>query len=129
MPVEVELSEGIAVFRVAGTCKVEEIVRAIEQHFSATPTLLALWDLTDASLANVAAGEFRRIIEASDRFAAARGDGARSAVVAKGEINLLLTKAFEAHASVGTRVGIVAFDGRSAAVAWLRSSASGGGGG
>lgn len=127
MKVKKTIEGGIVVFTVTGVATVAGLVAAIEGHFSQTPSRHALWDLTGASLSSISSDLFSRMIEASDRYADARGPGASSAVVVKDARDALLVKAFGAHGQIFGRIRFAVFQDRQNARQWLLSADDGDG--
>lgn len=125
MPIQTLVEEDdLVVFDVAGIIKAEQAIDAIRRHYSRKPSKFCIWDLSDASLSEIAHDRFKMIIDAVAEFAPARGPGARTALVASGDLNTVLAKALSAQAqvsrlSVETRV----FRDRDAARDWLRGPA------
>tara|TARA_R110000868_G_scaffold213098_2_gene462999 strand:- start:135 stop:512 length:378 start_codon:yes stop_codon:yes gene_type:complete len=125
MPIQTLVEEGDrVVFRVDGAITAEQAVDAIMGHYSQTPTKFCIWDLSEASLSEIAHDKFQMIVEAVAEFADARGPGARTALVADGDLNPILAKALAAQVqvsklSIETRV----FGDQQAARAWLESPA------
>ncbi|WP_193181966.1 hypothetical protein [Nisaea sediminum] len=122
MPIHILVEEDdLVVFRVAGIIKAEQAVDAIRSHYSRIPSKFCIWDLSAASLSEIAYDRFKMIIDAVAEFAPARGPGARTALVATGDLNPILAKALAAQVqvsklSVETRV----FGNIGAARGWLR---------
>ncbi|WP_420405564.1 hypothetical protein [Nisaea sp.] len=115
--------DDLVVFHVAGIITAEEAVDAIRGHYARVPSKFCIWDLSAASLSEIAFDSFQMIIDAVAEFAPARGPGARTALVATGNLNPVLAKALAAQVqvrklSVETRV----FPEKSAARDWLRST-------
>ena len=82
MPIQTLVEEGDrVVFRVDGAITAEQAVDAIMGHYSQTPTKFCIWDLSEASLSEIAHDKFQMIVEAVAEFADARGPGARTALV------------------------------------------------
>lgn len=98
MPIEMETSPDLVIFRARGLLTAEEAVSVITGHFSRTPTKFALWDLRETSLSAVRADDFTVLIEAGAQYFDRRGPDARTAVVVSGEWEEVLLKAYEARA-------------------------------
>jgi hypothetical protein len=123
MPIETSVEGDLVTFRVTGLPKAPQIMQAITNHFSRTPTKLALWDLRDAILADIDAAEFEMLMENADRYAGVRGPGARAAIVTRDGADALLARAFEAHAQGrGSSINTRFFADLASAQAWLWSS-------
>ena len=110
MPIQTLVEAGdLVVFRVDGLVTAEQAVAAIKNHYSRTPSKFCIWDLSGASLSE---------------FADARGPGARTALVADGDLNPVLAKALAAQVQVSklaieTRV----FRDQKTARTWLQNPA------
>lgn len=123
MPIETSVEGDLVIFRVTGLPKAPQIMQAITDHFSRTPTRLALWDLRDANLADIDAAEFESLMERADQFAGVRGPGTRAAIVARDGADAMLARAYEAHAlGRGAAIDTRFFADLASARTWLRSS-------
>ncbi|WP_339856176.1 hypothetical protein [uncultured Nisaea sp.] len=125
MPIQTLVEAGdLVVFRVDGLVTAEQAVAAIKNHYSRTPSKFCIWDLSGASLSEITYDRFQMIVEAVGEFADARGPGARTALVADGDLNPVLAKALAAQVQVSklaieTRV----FRDQKTARTWLQNPA------
>ncbi|MBO6562750.1 MAG: hypothetical protein JJ959_19535 [Nisaea sp.] len=115
--------ENLVVFQASGRITAEEAIVAITNHFASTRSKFALWDLTRASLSAVNHDEFQSVAVAGASFGEVRGAGAKTAIVARTELNALLLKAIAARfEAAGSSFELRVFGDLKAARAWLRAS-------
>jgi hypothetical protein len=122
MPIHTLVEENdLVVFRVDGIVTAEEAVDAIHGHYSRIPSKFCIWDLSAASLSEIAYDRFKMIIDAVAKYAPARGPGARTALVATGDLNPVLAKALAAQVQVSNlSVETKVFGNVGSATDWLR---------
>jgi len=125
MPIQTLVEDGdLVLFQADGIVTASETIEAIRRHYSRLPSKFCIWDVSAASLSEITHDSFQTIVDAVAEFGPARGPGARTALVADGDLNSVLVKALAAQVqvsnlSIETRV----FRDQRAARDWLTSPA------
>lgn len=116
--------DDLVVFDVDGTVTAEQAIEAIRSHYGRTPSRFCIWDLSRANLSEIAHDKFGTIVGAVAEFADARGPGAKTALVAEGDLNSVLAKALAAQVQVSrVRVDTKVFRDQQSAREWLHRPA------
>ncbi|MEQ8334334.1 hypothetical protein [Nisaea sp.] len=101
------------------TVRPSDVFEAVSGYYPESPKKLALWNFMAADLSGFSADEFKIVAANGARFAASRGDGARTAVATKSNPEFLLIRAFIARADLASTITFEVFTSRQDAVRWL----------
>ncbi|WP_420405266.1 hypothetical protein [Nisaea sp.] len=107
-------------FIASGFVRPEDVFDAVSAYYEAVPKPWAVWNFLNADLSSFSADQFRKVAANGARFAAARGDDARSAIVVKSDAEAMLIRAFVAMAGVVSPIPFRIFMDRDDAIRWLR---------
>jgi hypothetical protein len=103
-----------------GDISVDDVVDAVAEHFASHPMRNVLWDFSCARIDGLRNMGLMRIARASSATAAARGQGARTAFVARGVLADELVELFRTFTiPFASPIEYRLFADRASALGWL----------
>ena len=122
--VTVEAERSMMVFDVVGNLTADEIIAEVTTRYRASPSRSILWDLTNASIADIPTDDFRRVANAALTVSDTR-QGGRTAYVGSDAITYGLTRMYSTIAEVtGVPAQYGVFRTREEAIVWLAQGAT-----
>ena len=86
-------AEELTLFLVSGVATAESLIAAIETHYGANPTSVAIWDLTRSDLSTLTPQDLVRVSDAASRYSQKRRNP-RSLIVIRLEQEFYLIKLY-----------------------------------
>ncbi len=92
-------ADELTLFLVSGVATAESLVAAVETHYGANPTSIAIWDLTRADLSSLTPQDLVRVSDAAGRYSQKRRNP-RSLIVVRLEQESYLIKLYKEISAV-----------------------------
>lgn len=115
----IDYQNNLSIHTVTGEVTAQEILQKLEAYFAGEPTMLVLWNFSEAKIAAIPSDEFRRIPEVGKKYAGYR-KGGKTALVFSSDAGFGMGRMFEAFSEIeGLSFVIRSFRSVEAAKQWL----------
>jgi len=112
-------SRNLTIFKGTGAVRAEQVVAALLEFYRSGSTLNALWDLTEADLTGVDAGEIDRVITTAKEHAHLR-EGGKTAILVSRTVDFGIARRYEITSETRQHpISHYVFRDRDEALKWL----------
>ena len=109
----------ITIYTVSGKFLFDQIIDLIKKFYIDELTLNVIFDLTNADMSAITAGEIERIVEISSKYAHLR-EGGKTAFISSSDLSYGLTRMYEVFAEIKNHpVTQGAFKNLDDAISWI----------
>jgi hypothetical protein len=109
----------LTVYTATGPMTVDDVSNTVTTCLTDNPTLLAIWDIKEASFSDVTADDLRKVVIRARPLADSRAGG-KTAIICSRGVDYGLARLFQIYAELyEAPIDIQVFDSRDAAMNWL----------